>query len=169
MAGYLEMHVEQGVELEKRAVPIGVMAQIAGIAFYRLSYLGRADHAGSTPIIERRDAALGASDFILALRNLLLEQFPDCFANVGDARFSPGAFNIVPQKVTLAVEVRAASMERFELLKAAALQLAKDSAERYRLDLETEFIGKRDPVAADPRARQRFGKPRNSSACAPLT
>ena len=152
VAGYLEMHVEQGVELERRAVPIGVMAQIAGIAFYRLSFLGRADHAGSTPIKERRDAALGASDFILALHNLLLEQFPDCFANVGDAHFSPAAFNIVPKKVTLAVEFRAAAMERFELLKAAALQLAKDSAERYRLGLETEFIGKRDPVTADPRA-----------------
>ena len=153
VAGYLEMHVEQGTELEKRALPIGVVTQIAGIAFYRLSFLGRADHAGSTAIKERRDAALGASDFILALRNLLLELFPECFANVGDARFAPAAFNIVPRKVTLAVEFRAATLERFEQLKTAVLQLAKDSAERYQLGLEIEFIGKRDPVATDPRAQ----------------
>jgi N-carbamoyl-L-amino-acid hydrolase len=153
LAGYLELHVEQGSELEKHGLPIGVVTQISGIAFYRLSFLGRADHAGSIATEERRDAALGASDFILALRNLLLEQFPECFANVGDAHFEPGAFNIVPKKVTLAVEFRAATLERFEQLKTAFLRLAKHSAERYQLGLEVEFIGKRDPVATDTRAQ----------------
>ena len=142
MAGYLEMHVEQGVELERRAVPIWRDGANRRHCLLSPEFSGSSGSCGSTAINERRDAALGASDFILALHNLLLEQFPDCFANVGDARFSPAAFNIVPKKVTLAVEFRAAARERFELLKAAALRLAKDSAERYRLGLETEFIGK---------------------------
>lgn len=153
LAGYLELHVEQGPELEKNRLPIGIVTQIAGIAFYRLSFLGRADHAGSIATVNRRDAALGASDFILALRNLLLEQFPECFANVGDAQFIPGAFNVVPKNVTLALEFRAATLERFEQLKTAVLQLAKHSAERYQLGLEVEFIGKRDPVTTDTRVR----------------
>jgi len=153
IAGYLELHVEQGPELEKYGIPIGVVTGIAGIAFYRLSFLGRADHAGSTPIGERRDAALGASDFTLALRNLLLEQFPECFANVGNAHFAPGAFNIVPKKVTLSVEFRASKLERFEHLTTAVLRLAEQSAERYQLGLEVEFIGKRDPVGTDMRAQ----------------
>ncbi len=153
LAGYLELHVEQDSELEKNEFPIGVVTQISGIAFYRLSFLGRADHAGSTATGDRRDAALGASDFILSLRNLLLEQFPECFANVGNAHFIPGAFNIVPKRVTLAIEFRAATPERFEQLNTAVLHLARHSAERYQLGLEVEFIGKRNPVATDIRAR----------------
>ncbi len=153
LAGYLELHIEQGPELEKNDVPVGVVTQISGIAFYRLNYLGRPGHAGSVATQERRDAALGASDFILSLRTLLLEHFPECFANVGDAHFEPGAFNIVPQKVTLALEFRAATMERFEQLKTAVLRQAEQSAERYQLGLEVEFIGKRDPVATDARVK----------------
>src|SRR5512140_2253580 len=99
LAGYLELHIEQGARLEQAGVAIGVVSGIAGLAFYRLAFCGRADHAGSTPLETRRDASWGASAFTLALRDLVLNEFPGCFSNVGAARFEPGAFNIVPRRV----------------------------------------------------------------------
>ncbi len=101
VAGYLELHIEQGPELQRNHYQIGVVTNIAGIAFYRLVFKGRPDHAGTIPMGERLDAGLGASAFTLSLREILLEQFPDCYANVGSMHYEPGAFNIVPEKAFL--------------------------------------------------------------------
>src|ERR1041384_380020 len=48
IAGYLELHIEQGKRLERAGINIGVVSAIVGISSYRLSFIGRADHAGST-------------------------------------------------------------------------------------------------------------------------
>ena len=48
LAGYLELHIEQGKRLERAGINIGIVSAIVGIRSYRLSFIGRADHAGST-------------------------------------------------------------------------------------------------------------------------
>jgi N-carbamoyl-L-amino-acid hydrolase len=122
------------------------VTNIAGISFYRLVFKGRADHAGTIPMEQRLDAALGASAFTLSVRKLILEQFPQCFANVGDVRYEPGAFNIVPQKAVLSLEFRAADVSLFRRLKTSMLRQAEQDASRFNLGLDIEFLGERDPV-----------------------
>jgi N-carbamoyl-L-amino-acid hydrolase len=153
VAGYLELHIEQGPQLYHAGIPAGIVTHIAGIAFYRLIFTGRADHAGTTSVGERLDAGIGASAFNLSLRQLILEQFPDCFANVGDVHYDPGAFNIVPEKAILSLEIRAAEEERFQRLRSAVLDLAARESEKYGLRLNLEFLGKRSPVETSPAAR----------------
>jgi N-carbamoyl-L-amino-acid hydrolase len=153
VAGYLELHIEQGPQLQRSLCQIGVVTDIAGIAFYRLVFKGRSDHAGTIPMGERLDAGLGASAFTLSLREILLEQFPDCYANVGNMRYEPGAFNIVPEKAILSLEFRSAALAQFEHLKDVILERAEQEAGRYGLGLEIQFLGKRDPVATSPIAR----------------
>jgi hydantoinase/carbamoylase family amidase len=154
VAGYLELHIEQGPELERSHNQIGVVTDIAGIAFYRLIFKGRPDHAGTIPMEERLDAGLGASAFTLSLREILVKQFPDCYANVGIVRYEPGAFNIVPEKAILSLEFRSTSQDQFERLGAAILERAWQDAGRFGLGLEVQFLGKRDPVEMSPIARQ---------------
>src|ERR1051325_4028904 len=96
IAGYLELHIEQGKRLERAGINIGVVSAIVGLSSYRLSFIGRADHAGSTTMHDRLDASLGASAFTLSARELVMKNFPNCVMNIGDMNFSPGAFNIVP-------------------------------------------------------------------------
>jgi beta-ureidopropionase / N-carbamoyl-L-amino-acid hydrolase len=151
LTGYLELHVEQGSRLYDTGCPIGVVTNISGISFYRLVFKGRPDH-GSTPMDKRLDAALGASAFILSLRELILENFPECLANVGSAYFEPGAFNIVPETVTISLEFRAALLSSFQQLREAVLKLAEKEAARFGLALQIEFIGERVPVEMYPLA-----------------
>ena len=153
LAGYLELHIEQGSRLYDTGDPIGVVTDISGISFHRLIFIGRPDHAGSTPMDKRLDAALGASAFILSLRELILAHYPDCFANVGSAHFQPGAFNIVPEKVTLALELRAAELPRFQQVREAILRLVKQEAGRFGLGFDVEFLGDRMPVETSPLAQ----------------
>lgn len=153
LAGYLELHVEQGPVLHQSGYQVGVVTHIAGISFYRLVFHGRAAHAGTISMADRRDAGLGAGAFTLALRDLLLERFPDCFANVGAVRYHPGAFNIVPARAELSLEVRAGAVEEFENLKTEALRQAELAAARFDLGLEVFHLGQRLPVEMDPAAR----------------
>jgi N-carbamoyl-L-amino-acid hydrolase len=153
VAGYLELHIEQAPRLYQAGIPAGIVTHIAGIAFYRLTFTGRADHAGTTPMGDRLDAGLGASAFNLSLRQLILEQFPDCFANVGDIHYEPGSFNIVPERAILSLEFRSVEEDQFQRLRSAVLDLAAREAENYGLRLDLEFLGERSPVETSPTAR----------------
>lgn len=149
LAGYLELHIEQGERLVEAGADIGVVSSIVGIASYRITFLGRADHAGTTPIQVRLDAGQGASAFTLAARRLVLDAFPDCVTNIGQMHFKPGAFNIVPEQASVALELRAPDPEMFERLDAALLAMAAEEARRYGLGLETVFLGREAPALMD--------------------
>ncbi len=152
LAGYLELHIEQGLKLVNAGADVGVVTHIAGINSYRLIFLGRADHAGTTSMAERRDAALGASAFTLAAWEVVTD-FPGCVVNVGDMGFAPGAFNIVPGRVELALEFRASEPALFQRLEAALLERAEAEAARFGLGLEVEWLGRCDPAPMDPVAQ----------------
>lgn len=146
IAGYLELHIEQGKRLERAGIDIGVVSAIVGISSYRLSFTGRADHAGSTTMQDRLDASLGASAFTLAARELVMRDFPNCVVNVGNMEFIPGAFNIVPAQVDVSLEFRSADDAEFDTLDSALIKLARTEAERFGLDLKADFRGKHSPT-----------------------
>ncbi len=156
LAGYLELHIEQGKRLERAGIDIGIVSAIVGIWSYRLSFIGRADHAGSTTMDDRFDASLGASAFTLAAREMVMKDFPNCVVNVGKMDFAPGAFNIVPECVDLALEFRSSDESEFNRLDAALLDLARKEAGRFGLELKNEFLGKHSPSIMHDKVRGAF-------------
>ena len=159
-AGYLELHIEQGKRLEKSRTDIGIVTAIVGIWSYKLSFIGKADHAGSTTMEDRRDASLGASAFTLAAREMVMRDFPNCVVNVGKMEFAPGAFNIVPAQVDVSLEFRSPDEDEFNRLDKALLELAAREAKHFGLELTSEFLGKHSPSLMDPDVRSAF-----ASAC----
>ena len=51
---YIEPHIEQGSSLT--GISIGIPTGIVGIGRYAVRLTGEANHAGTTPMKERRDA-----------------------------------------------------------------------------------------------------------------
>jgi N-carbamoyl-L-amino-acid hydrolase len=156
LAGYLELHIEQGKRLERMGIDIGVVSAIVGIRSYRLSFIGRADHAGSTLMIDRADASLGASAFTLAAREIAMRDFSNCVVNVGRMEFAPGVFNIVPARVDLSLEFRSPDEEEFERLDSALMACAKEQSVRFGLELETECFEKHVPNSMSVEIQQAF-------------
>ena len=140
VAGYLELHIEQGPRLIESGVHIGIVTGIVGIRTFRIRFIGRADHAGTMPLDKRLDAAQGASAFTLAARELVMKDFPGCVVNVGNMEFAPGAFNVVPQMVTVALEFRADDDDKLDKMEAVLLKQASVEARRFGLDWETELL-----------------------------
>ena len=145
LAGYLELHIEQGKRLERAGINVGIVSAIVGIWSYRLSFIGRADHAGSTTMDDRLDASLGASAFTLAAREIVVTDFPNCVVNVGKMEFVPGAFNIVPARVDVSLEFRSPDEDEFKRLDTVLIAHAKTEAQRFGLELIVEDLGKHSP------------------------
>jgi allantoate deiminase len=102
---YLELHIEQGPVLANLGEPLGVVTAIAGQARGFKVFEGRADHAGTTPMDARADALVEAARFILHVRACAI---PGAVATVGAIEVEPNATNVVPEKVTVAVDARSA-------------------------------------------------------------
>jgi N-carbamoyl-L-amino-acid hydrolase len=64
---YLELHIEQGPVLERQGVPLGVVTAIAGIERVLATFVGRADHAGTTPMEVRHGALVAAAKAVLTV------------------------------------------------------------------------------------------------------
>jgi N-carbamoyl-L-amino-acid hydrolase len=156
LAGYLELHIEQGKRLERAGMDIGIVSAIVGIWSYRLTFIGRADHAGTTTMDDRLDASLGASAFTLAARELVMKDFPKCVVNVGKMDFAPGAFNIVPERVDVSLEFRSPAEEEFKRLDLALLELARREAGHFGLELNAEFLGKHSSSMMSDKVQQAY-------------
>jgi N-carbamoyl-L-amino-acid hydrolase len=147
LAGYLELHIEQGPVLERAGLDVGIVTAIAGSRSWRIAFEGESGHAGTTPMQARRDAALGAAAFVLAVRETVTRDFPDCVATVGDIDLEPGAFNVIPGRARLSLELRSPGAARLELLESALLDAADRAARGAGLGLQTDAVGQFAPVA----------------------
>ena len=110
---YLELHIEQGPMLAELGEPLGVVTAIAGQARGSRLFEGRADHAGTTPMNARADALVEAARFILHVRDCARE---GTVATVGAIEVEPNATNVVPARVTVAVDARSADPALLEAL-----------------------------------------------------
>ncbi len=113
---YLEVHVEQGPELERLGEPLGIVTAVAGQARGEVVFEGRAGHAGTTPMDARADALVEAASFVLKVREAA---GPGTVATVGRVEVEPGAPNVVPARVTVSVDARAATVDALDALVAA--------------------------------------------------
>ena len=112
---FLELHIEQGPVLADRGAPLGVVTSIAGIARGDLVTIGRPGHAGTVPMDAREDALVRAAERILEVRDTAAA-IEGSVATVGRVEVEPGFGNVIPGRVTLAVDARAPDAERFERL-----------------------------------------------------
>ncbi len=105
LIGYLEAHIEQGPVLEERNHAVGIVTGIAGQTRARVTFTGRAGHAGTTPLPSRKDALCAAAEFIVGVEHLAREN-PGLMATVGQVVVEPNASNVIPGVVTVSVDVR---------------------------------------------------------------
>ena len=136
--GYVEVHIEQGTRLEKSKTDIGIVTSIVGIRSALLTFVGEAAHAGAKPMAERQDALWGAAAFVLRARELVQSRFHPGVCNFGQISADPGAFNIVPERVKLALEFRHGTETLLDKMQQALLALAKEISAEFNLNLYLE-------------------------------
>ena len=105
LAAYVELHIEQGMELEEKGYPSGIVTHIVGYDRLHIELSGEANHAGTTAMHHRKDALAAASCIVLGVQDLA-RQDKRFVATVGKLTVEPCVPNIVPGKVSMCIETR---------------------------------------------------------------
>lgn len=103
---YVELHIEQGPVLDAEGVAIGAVEQVQGISWTEFSFTGVSNHAGTTPMRMRHDAGFVAAAVAVEARRIAKEIGGDQVATVGYWEIGPNLVNVVPNAVTITVDLR---------------------------------------------------------------
>jgi allantoate deiminase len=161
LLAYLEAHIEQGPVLQAKRRPVGVVTAIAGQSRLRATFLGRAGHAGTTPMRMRRDALCAAAEVILAAEKI------GVMATVGQCAVEPGASNVIPGKVTFSLDVRDADNAKRKAACAEVRKLAANVARRRGLKLEWDVVQETPTARMDKRLTAILGRAAGEAALLP--
>jgi ureidoglycolate amidohydrolase len=146
---FLELHIEQGPELEAAGVQIGAVTGIAAPAALRVTFRGGGGHAGALLMRRRADASLAAAELALAAELLALGSgAEDTVATAGRWEVAPNAVNSVPRESRLELDVRDIDVARRDGVVAALRAEAAAIAARRGVALELELLSSDPPVAA---------------------
>lgn len=146
LIGYVEVHIEQGPVLESEKLSVGVVTGIAGQTRGRLRFVGRAGHAGTTPMSLRRDAFAAAAAFALAAEKLAGGS-PPLLATVGTVTVSPGAPNVIPGEAVVSLDVRHPDDRRRQTALRMLLTQAQAIARQRKLTVEWQLTQDNGAVA----------------------
>lgn len=140
LAAFLELHIEQGGNLDREGINIGVVEGIVAIEWYEFTFTGFANHAGTTPMNMRKDPMLPAARLILAVNEIVNSFEGAQVATVGKIEAFPGAGNVIPGEVKLNVEIRDLSAEKIQKVYKEIEQKAKMLAEESGTEVSINHI-----------------------------
>ncbi len=147
---YLELHIEQGPVLEAEGQLIGVVENLQGISWQRVTVQGTANHAGTTPTRLRHDAGYVASAIVAFLREKVVGAAPDTtLATTGSLRFEPDVINVIPRKAIFTVDLRDPDEGRLQAAEKRLADFLVEIAEREGVKIETERLVRFEPVVFD--------------------
>ena len=149
-AAFFEIHIEQGPVLDTENLSLAVVTTIVGQSRLTLEFTGEANHAGTTPMMLRRDALAGAAEWITDVERLSRSK-DGLVATVGKIALEPNAGNVIPGKAAVSLDVRHA---RDSVRTSAVKQLldnAQTIADRRGLALQHQIQLEQPAVPMDER------------------
>jgi N-carbamoyl-L-amino-acid hydrolase len=155
LAAFLELHIEQGGNLYTEKLDIGVVEGIVAIEWWEFSFLGKANHAGTTPMNMRKDPMLPAAQFVLAVNEIVNSYDGRQVGTVGKIQAFPGAGNVIPGEVKVTVELRDLSSEKIWTIYSDIEKRANKLAETSGIGLSIKHIEVASkPALADQMIRE---------------
>ncbi len=164
LRAYLELHIEQGPQLEEEGLAVGVVEGIVAIAWSRLTLHGVQDHAGPTPMRIRHDALVAGADVVAGVRGIARQLGGDLVTTVGNLTVTPNIPNAIPGRVTLSIDMRDPSDATLDRARTLLDQVVADACRREGVTYELEHYWRvpytpfdREVVGAVERAARATG------------
>ncbi|PJR61723.1 allantoate amidohydrolase [Raoultella sp. T31] len=151
IAGYLELHIEQGPRLEQAELALGVVEAINGARRLNCRFTGEAGHAGTVPMSQRRDALAAAAEWMVLIEATTRQHGGDLVATVGTLRCAPDAVNVIPGEVALTLDIRGPQDGPLDALLTTLLDAAQTIAARRHLHFAAETFYHIAATACDRR------------------
>jgi len=147
---YVELHVEQGPVLEAEGYTIGAVEGVQGISWNELTLLGQSNHAGTTPMSMRHDAALVAAQIACEVRRVARAFGGHQVGTVGLLTVAPNLVNVVANRVVMTVDLRNTDEPRLQEAERQVFAFAEQAAAAEGVALSRRPLARFEPVAFDP-------------------
>lgn len=150
IAGFFEMHIEQGPELLLASKPVGVVTHIAAPSRYKVFVRGLASHSGSTLMGRRKDGLVAAAELVLGLERIAKEVGDAVVATATVFSVKPVSINVIPGEVELGIDIRGIDKESIGRVTGGFRKLVAEVSARRALPIEVETLSEEEPVTLDP-------------------
>src|SRR6202521_649630 len=150
LAGFLELHIEQGPNLDENKVPIGVVQGIVGLRRWKCVATGTANHAGTTPMNRRHDALATAARELLAVRDTVRAEEGRQVGTVGYMKAEPGAPNVIAGRVEFPYELRDLDAAKIEHMRERTQQRFADIDREEGTTTVCTEVNHIEPALSDP-------------------
>jgi beta-ureidopropionase / N-carbamoyl-L-amino-acid hydrolase len=147
---YVELHIEQGPILHSEGIPLGAVENLQGISWQEITIHGQANHAGTTPMSSRKDAAQSAAKIMSFTRELVSSMGGQQLATVGSVQLDPGLINVVSRKAVLTLDLRNPLEEQLQKAEALMADFLTALSLEERVRIETKRLARFQPVTFDP-------------------
>ncbi len=151
---FLELHIEQGRILYDEQIDIGIVESITGLHRQLVTVLGRADHAGTTPMNLRRDAFQGAALMAIEITRMVEQKGWPAVVTMGKWEVRPGAINIVPGEARFSLDLRHPDEATKQALVEAIRTTCETIAKQRELSVSIETTGNSLPAHMDSQLQQ---------------
>lgn len=141
---FLEYHIEQGPILDTEGYDVAAVEGIQGIHWFRVKIKGTANHAGTTPLRMRKDAAVAAAKAILFCRSLA--ERDGGVATVGTMAFTPNAINVIPSEAAFTIDVRNPDKEKLNYEDLELVTFLKSLEQSDGVTVTVDQLTHFDPV-----------------------
>ncbi len=150
LAGFIEVHIDQTTELAGAGAPVGVVSSLAARTRLEVVLRGRADHAGTTPRSERRDALSAAARLIVGAEDLA-DDDPTLTVTTSRILARPNAPTTIAAEVRLWIDSRApGGFAAIDAWRAALDELALGLSARSGVEIELSVASRTDAREFSP-------------------
>jgi N-carbamoyl-L-amino-acid hydrolase len=150
----VELHIEQGSALGGLGAAVGIAEGIWPHGRWRLDFTGRADHAGTTRLADRRDPMLPYAAAVLEAR----QAASSCgaLATIGKVTAEPGAANAISSSVRAWLDARAPDQGVLDHMVGQIESAARRAADAQGVEVGVRRESFTPPVEFDPALRARL-------------
>ncbi|MEK4296722.1 allantoate deiminase [Paenibacillus sp. FSL R5-0914] len=149
IGAFVELHIEQGIILEKTDTQIGVVQGIVGQRRYVVKVSGIANHAGTTPMFMRQDALASAVEMLYVLESSAKTAGEPLVATSGKLEVYPNTPNVIPGEVLFTLDIRHSEEDELERFCEKLLAECNEIAVKRGVILEVTSVLHTVPAPMD--------------------
>ena len=146
---FVELHIEQGPVLDREGTTIGAVTGVQGISWTEVELIGVSNHAGTTPMTLRSDAALVAAEMAVFVRRLATEMGGSQVATIGRLELAPNLINVVANRALVTIDLRNTDEALLREAEAATFAHLEEVAAAEGVEVTRRSLARFEPVEFD--------------------